>query len=202
MSQSSKILSLRIGGGSLSGRKLYPPPHDGTRPMTAMAKKSLFGMVSPWIAEGVVLDLYCGTGTLGLESISYGAKEVYFAERDRRVIERLEKNIELCGCGERCNIWTGNLESRLSHRLEAMETKADLVFLDPPFPDARRWNFDRITEKLFLPLAANLNDDGLLVLRTDDATTVPQQFGPLAVLREKHFGQMTIRLIGRESLRT
>ncbi len=202
ISKSSKITSLRIGGGTLSGRKLYPPPHDGTRPMTAMAKKSIFGMVAPWVSEGVVLDLYSGTGTLGLESISYGAKEVYFAERDRRVIERLEGNIELCHCEDQCTVWTGNIESRLPHWLDAMSSKADLVFLDPPFPDARRWNFDKITESIFLPLAKHLNDDGLIVLRTDDATDVPTQFGELVMLREKQFGQMMIRLIGRESLRT
>ncbi|MBT7170590.1 MAG: methyltransferase, partial [Phycisphaerales bacterium] len=157
ISKSSKISVLRIGGGSLSGRKLYPPPHDGTRPMTAMAKKSLFGMVAPWVADGVVLDLYCGTGTLGLESISYGAKQVYFAERDKRVIERLEKNIDLCHCADQCNLWAGNLEARIGYWLEAMETKADLVFLDPPFPAARQWNFDRMTEKLFAPLAEQLD---------------------------------------------
>ena len=82
----------------MKGRKILPPPEMTTRPMTSMVKKSLFSILTATgnLDGGVVLDLYAGTGTLGLESLSCGAKHCYFAERDRQAINRLKRNIQTC----------------------------------------------------------------------------------------------------------
>ncbi len=129
----------------MRGRKLLPPPGGSTktRPITGMVKKSLFGMLDAAgrLDDTVVLDLYAGTGTLGLEAISHGAGRCYFAERDRGALERLQRNIETCGVGDIATVWAGNIETRLTGWLgEIMEDeKVEMVFVDPPYASARRW---------------------------------------------------------------
>ena len=104
---------LRIVAGEFGGRKLLPLPGSTTRPMTGFAKKSLFGMIHERLADAVVCDLYCGTGTLGLEALSRGARQCGFAEKDRRVLERLNRNIDTCGVRDSALVWPGNIERRI-----------------------------------------------------------------------------------------
>ena len=85
---------MRILAGEYKGRKLLPPPGRAqTRPITGSVKKSLFDMLGVRLVDAIVVDLYCGTGTIGLEALSRGAARCYFAERDRAVLERLRRNI-------------------------------------------------------------------------------------------------------------
>ena len=92
---------MRILAGSLKGREVLPPPGMNTRPITSMVKKSLFDTLAPYLQDAVVADLYCGTGTMGIEAISRGAKQCYFADRDSGALSRLRKNIQTLGLDER-----------------------------------------------------------------------------------------------------
>ena len=185
--------NLRIHAGRLRGRKLLPPPAKATtRPMTGLAKKSLFGILGPHLAGATVLDLYCGTGTLGLEALSQGAARCCFAESDRAVLGRLERNIDTCSVRDESMVWAGNLESRLAYWLEALDGEVDLVFLDPPYAAARRWNWAKIERKIIEPLAARLADDGVLILRLPGDTPAPETLGPLKQTRTKTYGDMVI----------
>ncbi|MCD4823621.1 MAG: 16S rRNA (guanine(966)-N(2))-methyltransferase RsmD [Phycisphaerae bacterium] len=192
-------MAVRIAAGAMRGRKLLPPPHMGTRPMTGMAKKSLFGILEPWLDGATVLDLYSGTGTLGLEAISRGASRAFFAERDRPVIERLLRNIAECRLEEVATVWAGNIESRLADWLEEMDSPADIAFVDPPFPAVRRWQWERIVRKIFIPLAAALAPDGVVVLRLPDDAPAPENIGPLTRNRLQEYGQMVIAFYGKSS---
>jgi 16S rRNA (guanine(966)-N(2))-methyltransferase RsmD len=161
-----------------------------------MAKKSLFSILaaSGNLAGGVVLDLYCGTGTLGLEALSCGAEYCYFADRDRHAINRLRRNIETCDAEQSASIWTGNIETRLAEWLAGLEQgqSVGLAFVDPPYPSARRWNWDKIIERIFQPLAGALASEGMVVLRLPEDIHTPQTLGPLKLIRTKQYGQMTI----------
>lgn len=191
---------LRIGAGMWCGRKLLPPPDFNTRPITGFAKKSLFGILAPRLGDAVVLDLYCGTGTLGLEALSHGARRCCFAELSKPVLERLRGNIELCGAQEMSVVWAGDLEKRLPVWLAECFTKGekvDIAFVDPPFPAARRWQWDAMVEKIFTPLAEALAEDGLVALRLPGDTPPPETLGQLHCERIKVYGDMTITLYGR-----
>lgn len=182
------------------GRKLLPPPDFNTRPMTGLAKKSLFGILAPQLTDAVVLDLYCGTGTLGLEALSHGAKRCCFAELSRPVVERLRRNIELCGAQEMSVIWVGDLERKLPAWLAGFVTsgeKVDIAFVDPPFPAARRWDWGAMIENMFTPLAGVLADGGVVALRLPGDAPPPETLGPLHNLRVKQYGDMTITFYGR-----
>ncbi len=187
---------MHIGSGYMRGRKILSPPEMATRPMTSMVKKSLFSIVlaSGNLEGGIVLDLYSGTGTLGLESLSCGAKHCYFAERDRHALNRLKRNIETCEVGENSTVWAGNIETRLVDWLADRPAgePVDIAFVDPPYPSVRQWSWDKMIERIFEPLAAVLSAGGLVVLRLPDDVETPQQLGPLRCQREKKYGQMII----------
>ena len=179
----------------MRGRTLLPPVGAATRPMTGLAKKSVFSIIqaSGRLAGGVVLDLYCGTGTLGLEAISCGAKRCYFAERDRHAINRLKRNIEICSAEQAASVWAGNIETRLADWLAELESgSVDLAFVDPPYPSARRWNWDKITERIFQPLAGALACEGMVILRLPDDIQPKKTLSQLHLLRAKQYGQMTV----------
>lgn len=183
---------LRIVAGEFGGRKILPPPGATTRPMTGFAKKSLFGMIHERLTGAIVCDLYCGTGTLGLEALSRGARQCGFAEKDRRVVERLNRNIDTCGVRNSALVWPGNIERRLMGCLPKLDGPVDIAFVDPPFPAVRKWSWSLIETRLFAPLTEHLADGGSVILRTPDDAECPETLAGLTRRREKKYGQMTI----------
>lgn len=186
-----------IIAGLYKGRKLLPPPgSSSTRPITGLAKKSLFDILAGRLDGATVLDLYCGTGTMGLEALSRGAEHCCFAERDRAVLTRLERNIDAFGVRERCTVWRGDVTSRLRHWLAGLARPVDVAFVDPPYADVRRWDWQRIAEEVFTPLAGRLAEGGVVVLRCPAEVALPAEIGPLAIARRQRYGAMVVALLG------
>jgi 16S rRNA (guanine(966)-N(2))-methyltransferase RsmD len=187
---------MRIMAGEFKGRVLLAPPAAAaTRPITSAAKKSLFDILTPVLAAAAVVDLYCGTGTLGLEALSRGAGCCGFADHDRRVLERLRRNIQTLDLQDRCTVWAGDIPAGLAGWLETLPRPIDLAFVDPPYADARRWSWPQVTDRLFAPLAGHLADGGLVVLRVPAQLPVPPRLGALAVRRTKRYGDMAVVLL-------
>ena len=163
--------------------------------MTGLAKKSLFDMLGERLLGATVLDLYCGTGTLGLEALSRGAASCTFADRDRRSLARLRRNIEAVAAADRCEILQGDVMSRLPRWLAALDRKVDIAFVDPPYSQVRRWNWQKAIDRIFVPLAGRLTREGTAVLRVPAKVHVPQPLGPLRAHRTRSFGQMMLMLL-------
>ena len=171
-----------------------PPGKSVTRPVTGLVKKSLFSMLGEDLAGQTVLDLYCGTGTMGIECLSRGATRCFFAEKDPRVVERLVRNLRDLRADGRAVVWRGDVESRLTDWLDQVADPVDVAFIDPPYADARTWDWQRVAETIFAPLAPRLADgDGCIVLRTDDRAAVPDTLGRLQCSRVKTYGDMAVR---------
>ena len=188
---------MRILSGAYKGRKLLSPPgRSGTRPITGLAKKSLFGMLGERLLEATVLDLYCGTGTMGLEALSRGARVCCFADRDRAVLRRLRRNIEDLGVADRSVVWQGDVFRRLASWLPQLHGGIDVAYVDPPYAQTRRWNWQAAAERIFVPLAGRLDADGVVVLRTEAKVELPQRIGPLAIRRTRRYGEMVLSLLG------
>jgi 16S rRNA (guanine(966)-N(2))-methyltransferase RsmD len=186
---------MRILAGVHKGRKLLPPPKASqTRPITGSVKKSLFDILRGHLAESTVLDLYCGTGTLGLEALSRGAARSIFAERDRRVVERLRRNIEALGVADRCVVWCGDIGARLASWLQSVDGRLNVVFVDPPYEAARKWAWPAVTRKVFAPLARCLADDGRVVLRVPANVEPPRKLGGLALRRSRRLRRMVLAI--------
>lgn len=120
---------MRIIGGKHRGRKLAEFKGGEIRPTADRVKESLFNILSQKIAGASVLDLFCGSGNLGLESLSRGAERVHFNDISKDSLAVLKKNIAAVGEGAACKITNLDYLACLSSAAE----KYDLIFIDPPY---------------------------------------------------------------------
>lgn len=121
---------MRVISGKARGRRLEGPPSDSTRPMTDRVREALFSSLAWRVPDSVVLDLYAGIGSIGLEALSRGAGSVVFVERDRRVAQVLQRNVDKIGLGG--DIVIQDVEAFVHSRPSGTDP-FDLVFVDPPY---------------------------------------------------------------------
>lgn len=123
---------MRIIAGEFRGRKLLAPTTGATRPITDRVKQSLFDILNPYLDEAVVYDCFAGTGSLGLEALSRGARQVTLWERDRAAFAQLSKNVDTLACHDRCKIVASDVFKWTAANPKASQP-VDVVFLDPPY---------------------------------------------------------------------
>jgi 16S rRNA (guanine966-N2)-methyltransferase len=190
---------MRIIAGRYKGREILSPVgRETTRPITGLVRKSLFGMLGEDLTGQTVLDLYCGTGTLGLEALSRGAEHCWFADRDRSALHLLRRNLELLGAGDRGTIWPGDVVSRLAGWVGGLAGPVDVAFVDPPYADARRWDWALVGRAILAPLAGRLAEDGVAVLRLPGDVEVPGELSGLTAGRLRRYGDMLLVLLIRQ----
>jgi 16S rRNA (guanine(966)-N(2))-methyltransferase RsmD len=187
---------MRIIAGEFKGRSLIAPATDATRPITDRAKQSLFDILAPIITDAMVYDCFSGTGSLGLESLSRGAKFATFFEADRTAIARLNQNIVALGVQTRSRVVQGDLfkwfELANKRPESANASGADIVFLDPPY----RFLSQHADELLQLALHvthSHLRPEGMVVFRHDgkDKLSLPN----LVPFDVREYGEMTIEML-------
>jgi 16S rRNA (guanine966-N2)-methyltransferase len=122
---------MRIIGGAFKGRRLKTPTWDGLRPTSDKLRETLFNILAPRIAGAAVLDVFAGTGAVGLESLSRGAARAVFIEQDRRAAELIAANAALCGVEDRCVIIRDRAERALMRAPD--DERFDVIVLDPPY---------------------------------------------------------------------
>src|SRR5438034_4898460 len=121
---------LRVAGGEARGRRLKAPKN--IRPTQGMVKQAIFNMVGPSIEGARVLDLFAGSGALGIEALSRGASSVTFVDQQPRGLAILRQNLDALGFKERGRLIWADVVRWLEASPAAVEA-ADLVFLDPPY---------------------------------------------------------------------
>lgn len=118
---------MRVIAGEFRSRRLLSPPGLDTRPTPDRLRESLFSILQPEI-EGVrFLDAYAGSGAVGIEALSRGARSAIFVERSRAAVAVLRENLRKLGLDARAEVFTGKASDVLTH------AAADIVFLDPPY---------------------------------------------------------------------
>lgn len=156
---------MRIISGQFKRRPLAGPPHGATtRPMPDLVKEAVFNLLRGHCEDGPVMDLFCGTGTMGLEAVSRGSPRVVLVERDRRVVEVLEKNIAYLGVEDLCEVVCADALGPAA--LNRCPRPAHIIFVDPPYElvnEPEGWA--RVTRQVSR-LAEMLDDTGYIVLRT------------------------------------
>jgi len=179
---------MRVIAGEFRGRKLLPPESEVTRPVTDRVKQSLFDILSPNLPDAVVYDCFAGTGSMGLECLSRGAKHVTFFEADRSAGERLRRNIQTLNVKDRSTVIGGDLFKWFGSNIKG---NADLIFLDPPYRFLREKPEDLI--KLAERFRQHLNPVGMVIFRHDaaDALVLP----PLRVADVRTYGSMTLEFL-------
>ena len=127
---------MRVIAGQAKGKRLVTPKGTDTRPTLDRVREALFSTLGDQVEGARVLDLFAGTGSLGLEALSRGAKEARFVERDRRALERLADNVQTLDLRDRVRTTRGDAlnSSNWSLGEAGSELRPDLVFMDPPYP--------------------------------------------------------------------
>jgi 16S rRNA (guanine966-N2)-methyltransferase len=120
---------VRIIGGKWRGRKLKFPDVEGLRPTADRVRETLFNWLAPVIVGARCLDLFAGSGALGFEALSRGAREVFFVDQHRKIIRNLKENAEKLDCEHNTKI----IYAKAEDHLETIDSPFDVIFLDPPF---------------------------------------------------------------------
>ena len=172
---------MRIIAGERKGHTIYAPKGLATRPTSDRVRENVFNIVAPWVEDARVLDLYAGSGAMGLEALSRGAAAVVFVEADRDAVRAIERNLDrlrLKGATVvRAGATTGLMQEAAAGR------KYDLVLADPPYAMT---DYDTLAR--YLPHV--LADDGLLVLESA-ARTEPEVAG-LALRTSRKYGRARV----------
>ncbi|MBI5088198.1 MAG: 16S rRNA (guanine(966)-N(2))-methyltransferase RsmD [Actinobacteria bacterium] len=121
---------MRVVAGELGGRKLVAPPGDTTRPTTDKVREAVFNSLSSMgiVEDAVVVDLFAGSGALGIEALSRGAARCTFVERDRGALRALRENIDALRLGDRATIVTSDVMAWVP-----AVRNVDLALVDPPY---------------------------------------------------------------------
>ena len=174
----------RVISGKYKGSILEGDNISGTRPTLSRVKESLFGMIQDKIDESIVLDLFAGSGALGIEALSKGASFSYFVENNSKTYNVLKKNISKL-----------NIDNAKTFKMDALtflkntDKKFDIVFLDPPYESIY------INKSIDLLIKRDLlNKDFIIVCETDDLKRI-NKFDGLCVCKERRYNDKYIVIL-------
>ena len=172
-------MSLRIVAGAWGGRRLETPKGEGTRPTADRVREAVFSMLGD-VSGARVLDLYAGSGALGIEALSRGAESAVFVERDRAALTALQRNLEATGA-------RGEVRRQdVARFLARPEGTFDLVFCDPPYDGA-----PAIAEALAEALPAMTAEEARIVTESDKRNPL---LLPLPLAVERSYGDTRIAI--------
>ena len=177
---------MRVITGTARGRKLSEPRDMNIRPTSDMVKESVFNIVQFDIEGRRVLDLFAGTGQLGIEALSRGAKSATFVDESNEAIKIVKSNLEHCGLqGETVR---DDAVSFLGHC-----GKYDVIFLDPPYKSGL---MDAVLRKIIQ--FDILSDGGIIICETNCETEITPMNAPYFVGREYKYGKVKLTVCGKK----
>ena len=172
---------MRIIAGTRKGHRIEAPPGRATRPTSDRVRENVFNILGA-VDEADVLDLYAGSGAMGLEALSRGAAHAVFVERDPDAVRAIERNLD------RLHLRATVLRKDAIAVVAAETRKYDLVFVDPPYD-----MYPDLEPQLARHLPSVLADDGVLVVETDARV---QPALPLELRTSRKYGSARVTVYG------
>ena len=185
---------MRIIGGLMRGTKLYTLEGENTRPTLDRVKESLFNILNIRLQEAVVLDLFSGSGAIGLESISRGAEKAVLCDSSKAAYKIIMSNVEKTRAHDKVKVYNLDYEKCLN-KLADENYKFDIVFLDPPYEsEYYKKSLDKIYE---LNLLA---EDAIVILETDDRYRIISSIdnNKYYIYDERKYGRATLIFLNRK----
>lgn len=177
---------MRVITGSARGRKLSEPKNMEIRPTTDMVKESLFNIVQFDIEGRRVLDLFAGTGQLGIEALSRGAKSASFVDESNEAIRIIRANLEHCRL-------TGEVVREDALAFLGRCGKYDVIFLDPPYKSGL---IDAVLRRIIQ--FDILSEGGIIICETNCETVLPSLSEPYYVGRDYEYGKVKLTVCGKK----
>ncbi|MEW6173057.1 MAG: 16S rRNA (guanine(966)-N(2))-methyltransferase RsmD [Bacillota bacterium] len=177
---------MRVIGGLAKRRTLKAPPGRSIRPTAERVKEALFNILAAKIPDAVFLDLFAGTGGIGIEALSRGAARVVFVDRSSRALNLIRENLRRTGFSERAMVIPQDALTALS-LLRRCGESFDVIYIDPPYGKGH--------ESKALPSIASkglLNPGGLVITETDYRGTPPEEVENLKLFRSERYGDTVL----------
>jgi 16S rRNA (guanine966-N2)-methyltransferase len=179
---------VRVIAGTAKGRRLKAVPGIGTRPTTDKVKEAIFSMIGPYFDGGLGLDLFAGTGGLGIEALSRGMNRVIFIDMDKTSIQVIEDNLTTLGFKEQAEVYRNDAQRALK-LLANRRLKFDLIFLDPPY---RMKQADEIL--LQMQEMEMLQDQAVVLVEHDAEHYYADEIGQFHVRKRTAYGETAITI--------
>ncbi|QGT99077.1 16S rRNA (guanine(966)-N(2))-methyltransferase [Candidatus Syntrophocurvum alkaliphilum] len=179
---------MRVIAGNAKGRKLKSPPCFNTRPITDRIKEALFNTLSNSVKDAFFLDLFAGSGSVGIEALSRGASKVVFIDNDINSIKIINKNLINCNFVDGFEVYRQDVLKAIKI-LCKRNLLFDIIYIDPPFTN----------EKIFSQVMNEiskynlLNKNGQIIIRIPKSLVLSSEFYNLKLYREKNYGESTLK---------
>ncbi len=180
---------MRIIGGNFRGRKLIALSGNDIRPTPDRVREAVFNILGPWIRGARVLDLYAGTGALGLESLSRRAKAAVFVDAALSSCEIIQKNIDLCKMTEKATLLHHDIMGHPFPRV-LREAPFDLIFMDPPY--GKGYVETTLGKSDFIDLLA---PRGIIVVEQSFKESLPEPLNGLDIYRQKKYSKTFVSFL-------
>lgn len=175
---------MRIVAGAAKGRIIGTPEGNDTRPTTDKVREAIFGKLQFEIPGSHVLDLFAGSGAMGIEAMSRGAEKCVFVEKNRNAMRIVKKNAELCGFNKQSTFINADFEKAVA----ALDEVFDFIFIDPPYKSG-------FYEKAFELSLRLLKEDGVIVAEHEDEIIIPDCY---EVYAEKKYSRICVSYIRKK----
>jgi 16S rRNA (guanine(966)-N(2))-methyltransferase RsmD len=180
---------MRIISGVSKGRRLARPKSLIIRPTSDRVKESIFNLLGNEVEGGVVLDLFAGTGNLGIEALSRGAKKALFVEKGRQALRLIQTNLAQIGMEDRSEILPQDV-NRAIGILNQRGESFDLILMDPPYEKG-------LIQRTLLKLNSHriYHEDSILVVEHDRREPIPEKVEGWTLTRQRKIGDTLISFL-------
>jgi 16S rRNA (guanine966-N2)-methyltransferase len=182
---------MRVISGSARGRALKAVPGMSTRPTTDKVKEAVFSMIGPYFDGGLALDLFAGTGGLGIEALSRGIEKAIFIDIEKKSIDTVLINLEAAGFKDKAEVYR-NDAARALKLLGKRGLKFNLVFLDPPYKMKAIAELINVMEEQAL-----LQPNVLIVVEHDADDILTDSLGTLQLKKRAEYGDTAVTIYER-----
>ena len=181
---------MRVIAGSRRGRRLSGPEGNILRPTSDKVRGALFSIIGPQVSGSRFLDLYAGTGAVGIEALSRGASAVTFVESDPNVVALLRKNLRTCQLLDQAQVWIERTATFLDHK-DWWGGPYDVLFADPPYAA-----LDELDVMIHAWRPGLLSSHASVIIEQDAHTELPASIGHAALVRRYQYGDTALYLYG------
>ena len=177
---------MRIISGTARGTKLYTLEGQATRPTLDRVKEALFNIIQNEVTDSIFLDLFSGSGAIGLEAASRGAKKTILCDKSKDAIKIINKNIEKTNLKSKVELYNLDYEILLKTKIQQ---KIDIIYIDPPY------NSDFAIKSVeFIIINKLVNDNSKIIIETDDEEKILKELNKMQVevIDKRKYGRATI----------